>query len=127
MKLLLDTHAFLFALGEPALLTARTRKMLLDPEIERWVSAVSLWEIAIKIQIGKLGMPSDGQFYVKGLDDLQARVLPVEARHSLAIFDMPLHHRDTFDRLLIAQARADGLTLISRDQAFSAYDVQTMW
>jgi len=127
VKLLLDTHAFLFALGEPALLTARTRKMLLDPEIERWVSAVSLWEIAIKVQIGKLQMPSDGQFYLKGLDDLQARVMPVEARHSLAVFDMPFHHRDPFDRLLIAQARADDLTLISRDQVFSAYDVQTVW
>ena len=127
MNLLLDTHTFLWALSKPHMLTEKTRKLLLDSSTSRWVSSVTLWEIAIKVQIGKIDMPIDRQFYLRKLDDLEARPLPVELRHSLAVFELPPHHRDPFDRLLIAQAREDGLTIATRDQAFSAYDVETVW
>lgn len=125
--LLLDTHAFLWAIQQPELLSAKVRDLLLDPEVERWVSVASFWEIAAKVQIGKLSMPAEKTFYVEELSQLHAKPLPIGLRHTLALFDLPLHHRDPFDRLLIAQAREDGLTLVTRDDALQAYDVETLW
>ena len=127
MKLLLDTHTFLFAIDRPNQLSPRMRRLLADPQVERWVSAVSLWEIAVKIHAGKLAMPLDRSYYIENLAALGARVLPVEFRHSLALLQLPVHHGDPFDRLLIAQAREEGLTLASRDGAFGAYDVVCIW
>jgi PIN domain nuclease of toxin-antitoxin system len=127
VKLLLDTHAFLFAIAEPELLTAKTRRLLASHETERWVSVVSLWEIAIKVQIGKLPMPLDQSFYMRHLQALKAQALVVSIQHSLAFMALPLHHRDPFDRLLIAQASQEGLTLVSRDVAFKPYGVATVW
>jgi PIN domain nuclease of toxin-antitoxin system len=127
MRLLLDTHAFLFAISSPELLTAKGRRLLTNPDVERWVSAVSLWEIAIKIHIGKLAMPLDRSFCAQHLQALSAQTLAVDLRHSLALFGLPLHHRDPFDRLLIAQAREEGLTLMTRDETFKDYEVETVW
>jgi PIN domain nuclease of toxin-antitoxin system len=127
VNLLLDTHTFLWALGEPNLLSERVRELLLDSATHRWVSSVTLWEIAIKVQIGKLDMPMDRQFYLRKLDDLEARPLAVDLRHSLAMFELPPHHRDPFDRLLIAQAREDGLTIVTRDREFARYEVEIVW
>lgn len=127
MKLLLDTHAFLFAIAEPEKLSARVRKWLSDPAIPRSISAASFWEIAIKVQIGKLMLPLDRGFFLKQIEYLQATVVPVELRHCLALLALPFHHRDPFDRLLIAQALEDGFTLVTRDRAFGAYRVNTVW
>ena len=127
MRLLLDTHAFLFAISSPELLTAKGRRLLTDPEIQRWVSVVSLWEIAIKIHIGKLAMPLDRSFYAQHLRALNAQTLAVHLGHSLALFGLPQHHCDPFDRLLIAQAREEGLTLVTRDEAFEDYEVDSIW
>jgi PIN domain nuclease of toxin-antitoxin system len=124
---LLDTHAFLFAIAEPQLLTAKTRRLLASLEVERWVSVVSLWEIAIKTQIGKLAMPLEESFYIRQLQALKSQTLTVNLRHSLTLMRLPLHHRDPFDRLLIAQAIEEGLTLVTRDTAFRAYGVATVW
>ena len=127
MRLLLDTHAFLFAIAEPEQLTTKTRRLLTNPSVERWVSAVSLWEIAVKVHIGKLAMPLDRAFYLRHMEALQAKTLAVSLQHSFALLELPLHHRDPFDRLLIAQAREEGLTLVTRDTAFQAYDVARVW
>jgi PIN domain nuclease of toxin-antitoxin system len=127
MRLLLDTHAFLFAISSPELLTAKGRRLLTNPDVERWVSPVSLWEIAIKVHIGKLVMPLEGSFYAQHLRALSAQTLAVDLRHSLALLGLPLHHRDPFDRLLIAQAREEGLTLMTRDETFKDYEVETVW
>jgi PIN domain nuclease of toxin-antitoxin system len=127
LKLLLDTHAFLFAIAEPELLTAKTRRLLTNPSVERWVSAVSLCEIAVKVHIGKLAMPLDRAFYTQHLQALKANTLAVSLQHSLALLELPLHHRDPFDRLLIAQAREEGLTLVTRDIVFGAYKVAKVW
>jgi PIN domain nuclease of toxin-antitoxin system len=124
---LLDTHTFLYAIRDPQKLTPRMRKLLTDSAIPRWVSVVSLWEIAIKVRIGRLSMPGDQAFYQRHLGHLRAQALPVELRHSLAMFELPLHHKDPFDRLLIAQARAEDLTLATRDAAFAAYALPTIW
>jgi PIN domain nuclease of toxin-antitoxin system len=127
VRLLLDTHAFLFAIAEPEVLSAKSRRLLASAEVERWVSVVSLWEIAVKVQIGKLAMPLEQSFYMRHLRSLNTQTLAVSLQHSLALMALPLHHRDPFDRLLIAQAKEDGLTLVTRDAAFKAYGVTTVW
>jgi PIN domain nuclease of toxin-antitoxin system len=127
VRVLLDTHALVYAFSQPELLSPKVRRLLQDPEIERWVSVVSLWEMAIKVQIGKLSLPLDTAYYYRNLEALGARTLGVTVEHSLALLRLPLHHRDPFDRLLIAQATEENLTLVSRDKAFRAYDVARVW
>ena len=117
----------MYAFSEPELLTPKVRRLLEDPEVERWVSVISLWEIAIKVQIGKLSLPLDTAYYYRNLEALRARTLAVNAEHSLALLSLPLHHRDPFDRLLIAQARVEGLTLLTRDRTFRKYGVEALW
>jgi len=127
VKLLLDTHAFLYAIGEPERLPATVRALLAEPGVERYISVVSLWEIAVKIQIGKLPLPPEPAFYQEHSRALQATFLPVGPRHTFELFQLPMLHRDPFDRLLAAQARVDGLTIVTRDAAVAAYDVVTVW
>ena len=127
MRVLLDTHALVYAFSQPELLSPKVLRLLQDSEIERWVSVVSLWEIAIKVQIGKLSLPLDAAYYYRNLEALGARKLGVTVGHSLALLRLPLHHRDPFDRLLIAQATEENLTLVSRERAFRAYDVPRIW
>ena len=127
MKLLLDTHAFLFAINEPKLLSPKVAALLCDPNVPRWLSAVSLWEIAVKIQIGKLDLPPDCEFYLRHSRALKAQMLDVSSRHSLGLFDLPLHHKDPFDRMLVAQARAEDMTLVTLDPLIRRYDVRTIW
>jgi PIN domain nuclease of toxin-antitoxin system len=123
----LDTNAFLFAINPTGKLGKSVFALLENPDTERWVSSVSLWEIATKVQIGKLPLPVDPVFYTTHLEKLGARVLPLEMRHSMELFRLPLHHRDPFDRMLIAQARVEGLTLASNDRLFEAYQVPRCW
>ena len=127
MKLLLDTNALIYALDKPEQLPPRLAELLLDPEVERWASSVSLWEIATKVQIGKLMLPTEPVYYESNLRALAAGLMPLEMRHSMELFHLPLHHRDPFDRMLIAQARVEGLTLASNDRVFAAYDVPQIW
>ncbi|MFN0106506.1 MAG: type II toxin-antitoxin system VapC family toxin [Bryobacteraceae bacterium] len=127
MKLLLDTHAFLFAIGQPERLSSAVRDALIDPDLPRWVSAVSLWEIAVKIQIGKLELPAAPAYYREHIRRLRANVLAVEARHSFELFRLPPLHKDPFDRLLVAQARGDEMTLVTRDESIGRYSVPVLW
>ena len=127
MKVLLDTHAFLYAINEPERLSSKVVNVLLDPSVPRWLSAISLWEIAVKIQIGKLNMPRESAYYLKHLQQLKAQVLDVGSRHSLGVFDLPMHHKDPFDRMLIAQAREEKMVLITKDPVIRQYEVETLW
>ena len=127
MELLLDTHTFLWAIGEPQLLSPRVRELLLNPGTRRWVSAISLWEIAVKIQARKLVLPTEPRFYLEHARQLGASILSATAAHCLGVLELPLHHRDPFDRLLISQARLEGLTLATRDREFAAYEVARLW
>lgn len=127
MSYLLDTHAFLYAFDRPEALGAGARAALLDASSRRFVSAISLWEIAIKVKLGKLILPTDESYYWTQLQALNATLLSVEARHCFTLFHLPLHHRDPFDRLLIAQAKTEGLTIVTQDRAFAAYGVETVW
>jgi PIN domain nuclease of toxin-antitoxin system len=127
VRVLLDTHTFLFAINPVERLPLRVKELLLDAEVERLVSVVTVWEIATKIRIGKLDLPENAHFYSTHIRALGAKVLPVELAHSFALFSLPLHHRDPFDRMLIAQAKAEDLTVLTQDAAFPPYDVPVLW
>ncbi|MEM8558406.1 MAG: type II toxin-antitoxin system VapC family toxin [Bacteroidota bacterium] len=128
MSLLFDTHTFLWWATEPTRLSDAAHRALSSDANATFLSVVVLWEIQIKVQIGKLSLTMPLSDLVN--EQCAANgfvVLPVEPRHVYALDALPLHHRDPFDRLLLAQAEADGLTLVSRDGAFSPYGVSTLW
>ncbi|MFM9064257.1 MAG: type II toxin-antitoxin system VapC family toxin [Pirellula sp.] len=120
MTLLLDTHVFLWWLDDPSLLADSARKALADGKILVYVSAAVAWEIAIKRSLGKLDAPEDLEAAMAANRFLS---LPVTVSHALAVATLPDHHRDPFDRLLIAQARYEGFQLVSRDPFIKQYEV----
>lgn len=127
MKLLLDTHALLWWLLDDPALPAPPRRAIVRAETV-FVSAASVWEIAIKQRLGKLPELAIAATELPGLiRDSRFMPLPVDERHAAAVAALPLHHRDPFDHLLIAQALIGQLTLVSRDRQFAAYGVKLRW
>ena len=123
-RLLLDTHAFLWWLSDDPTLSETTRAVMADPTTFVHVSAATIWEIAIKSNLGRLDTDNTDmalEIVANGFIEL-----PMTARHAYAAGWLPRHHDDPFDRMLIAQAQAESLTLVSRDAAFNAYDVTLM-
>jgi PIN domain nuclease of toxin-antitoxin system len=128
MRLLLDTHALLWFLTNDPKLSAAANRALADLVNERWLSPISLLEIALKVKIGKLPLQSPfGLLFPAQLTANDIHLLPIESAHIEPLATMPLHHRDPFDRLLAATALVDGLTLISADTAFDAYGLARLW
>jgi PIN domain nuclease of toxin-antitoxin system len=128
MRLLLDTHAFLwFVLGD-AQLSSTARSYLLDSAHAKLISPASYWEIAIKVSIGKytLNVPYE-LFTQRGIEGNGFEILPIELKHTVALTTLPFHHRDPFDRLLIAQAMAEHIPIISNDPAFDTYPITRLW
>jgi len=125
MRLLLDTHALLWALSTPTRLPSAVVMALRDPAHEIYVSSASVWEISIKVELGKIA--ADVDEVVQHVREVAFHELPITFLHSIRVRSIPAHHRDPFDRLLIAQALEDGLTIVTRDTAFAAYRVPTMW
>ncbi len=128
MKLLLDTHAFLwFVLGDKKL-SAAALAQILDPANEKFVSPATYWELAIKVSLGKyvLNEPYE-EFMRRGLVGNGFRVLPIEPRHTAALVGLPFHHRDPFDRLLVAQALVEQVPVVSADAELDAYSVKRIW
>ncbi|HVE97312.1 MAG TPA: type II toxin-antitoxin system VapC family toxin [Pseudonocardiaceae bacterium] len=120
MRLLLDSQVVLWSLDSPERLPTEVVTAITDPANSVDVSVASLWELAIKQSVGKLKVDGDLREHLT----LQSfSELPVLGEHALAVRDLPLHHRDPFDRLLIAQAMCEGLTVVTSDRAFAAYDV----
>ncbi len=119
MKLLLDTHVLLWWLQDPALLSERARDAIEDGENLVFVSAAVAWEIGIKRALGKL-QAGDLE---EAIRENRFLPLPVTVAHALAVEKLPTHHRDPFDRMLVAQAEQDGLTLVSRDSEIQRYPV----
>lgn len=127
MRLLLDTHVFLWAVLRSNRLNASARQAIANVSNEAFVSAVSTWEIAIKLSIGKLELPGDAPLYVEQrMHDAGFTELPITQRHTLAVHGLPRHHHDPFDRLLVAQAQLEGLTIVTSDTAMTRYDVRTL-
>lgn len=128
MKLLLDTHVFLWWANEPERLSETALAALTDPANQLLLSVAAAWEMQIKIQVGKLRLNGSlKQLIAKQQRTNGIQLLPVELSRVLALTPLPLHHRDPFDRLMIAQALDEGLTLVSADSAFSAYAAPTLW
>jgi PIN domain nuclease of toxin-antitoxin system len=126
VRQLLDTHTFLwFVMGNPRI-TAKLRAQIEDNE--NFVSIVSVWEIAIKYGIGKLSLQlSFDDFIDQQIAPNGIQLLDIKLEHLKVVAALPLHHRDPFDRLIIAQAMAEDIVLISADSVFSLYPVQIMW
>ncbi len=126
MKVLLDTHAFLWAVIDEERLSPRVRSLMASSEL--WWSVVSLWEAIQKAQIGKLSLPLPaGPFLTGELSSNHVRLLPVNLSHVLRVESLPLHHRDPFDRLLIAQSIEEGWPIITADPWFARYPVDVIW
>jgi PIN domain nuclease of toxin-antitoxin system len=128
VRLLLDTHTLLWFLANDIRLTLIAKAAIEDVANERWLSPISLLEIAIKVRIGKLPLPAP--FAVMFPADLLAadiHLLPMEPRQIEPLTTLPMHHKDPFDRLIAATALVEGLTLVSADPAFDAYGVTRLW
>ena len=118
MRLLLDTHILLWWLANSASLSDRARELIADPDNAVFVSAVSLWEIRLKQSLGKLQLPSDFEERLAG-ESFES--LPLLAAHAREVASLPWHHRDPFDRMLIAQARVAELALLTADETAALY------
>ena len=121
MRLLLDTHILLWALDQPARLDSGTRALLEDPANEVLFSAASIWEIAIKVRLGRADFPVRPDAIAQAARDTGFTELPVRADAAARVADMPLHHRDPFDRLLVAQAMAEPMRLYTADPLLPPY------
>ena len=127
MKFLLDTHCWLWLQTERSRFTTDLLETLADPAAQRYLSAASVWEIAIKYAVGKLPLPEPPAIYVPERMRLSRfSALAITHVHALAVAVLPPHHRDPFDRVLIAQAQVEGLTLVTADAMFEAYGVDTV-
>jgi PIN domain nuclease of toxin-antitoxin system len=123
-RYLIDTHVWLWMQSQPDRLSVETRAMVQDVRISILFSAASAWEIAIKYRLGKLALPEPPASYVPDrMRRSGTSPLPVDHAHTLRTAELPDHHRDPFDRVLVAQAQLLGLAIITADDQFSAYDV----
>jgi PIN domain nuclease of toxin-antitoxin system len=128
VRLLLDSHTLLWAVDDPTRLGAMAAAALQDPANDLTVSAATVWELAIKVGLGKLTLSQPYLSWMnRALADLGASILPITVESADAMSALPSHHRDPFDRLLIAQAGLEGLILISADTRFDAYGVNRLW
>lgn len=124
MRLLVDSHVLLWhLLDDPRLTPGPTAKIEAD-DVEVLVSVASFWEIAIKAALGKLEVPED---LPRRVEEFGFEPLAIAVEHAWAVRRLPNHHRDPFDRLLIAQAQVEGLSILTADPAFDGYDVKVVW
>jgi PIN domain nuclease of toxin-antitoxin system len=121
MKLLLETHLLLWAAGEPRRLSRKTRTLIDDPDNELLFSAASLWEVAIKRGLGRADFQVDARLLRRGLLDNGYSELPISSDHVVATESLPAIHKDPFDRILVAQATVEGVTLLTVDPMVSQY------
>lgn len=126
MNLLLDTHVALWAIADSPALPAAGRALIADPGNEVWVSAVSVWEIAIKHALGRGDMPVSGEEALQWFGEAGYRLLSITPAHAAAVGALPPHHQDPFDRLLVAQARAEPLRLVTHDAAVARYGAEIL-
>jgi PIN domain nuclease of toxin-antitoxin system len=128
MRLLLDTCTFLWLVGGSDQLSPRAREAYSDPANDVFLSAASAWEVAVKYRMGRLPLPNPPEVFVPaqraahGID-----MLPIDEEAALYVAKLPDQHRDPFDRMLVAQALAGGLTLLTPDEAIRQYPVRTLW
>ncbi len=128
VTVLLDTNALLWSLLEPHKLSAAALGTVQDPETVLLVSSASAWELSIKHKLGKLTSASAVlEDFPSHLKRLRATVLPISPEHALAAGALPLHHRDPFDRMLVAQAQHEHVAVVTNDELFDDYEVTVLW
>jgi PIN domain nuclease of toxin-antitoxin system len=126
MKVLLDTHTFLWALSDPNRLSARAREAIASSQ--RFWSVASIWEVLIKVQSGKLPMPLPASDYLTSkMSANGVKALPVRLDHVLRVGELPMHHRDPFDRILIAQSQQEKMPVVTSDAIFARYPIEVIW
>ena len=128
MKLLLDTHSFLWFVTNDAQLSARALALISDPANDVFISPATFWEVAIKVSIGKypLTVPFDS-FFTTALTANTISILPIEIRHAAMVAAMPMHHKDPFDRMIAAQSLVEQISVVSVDVALDSYGVIRLW
>jgi PIN domain nuclease of toxin-antitoxin system len=127
MNLLIDTHVFLWWDSQPEKIPSRTLSALEDPDNTVWLSLVSIWEVQIKTQMGKLALNQSLDSLVQQQQQNDIQLLPIKLNHILALQPLPYYHKDPFDRLLIAQSIAENLTCVSADSVFKQYNIPILW
>lgn len=128
MKFLLDTHTFLWWTLDDPQLSARARDAIGNGENEIYLSAASAWEIAIKAAKGRLILPDEPSAYLTSRMNLyRFHPMPIQVNHALRVFDLPAHHHDPFDRLLVAQSQLEELPLLTADPEIQKYPVEVIW
>jgi PIN domain nuclease of toxin-antitoxin system len=128
MRLLLDTHALLWFLMDDPKLSSKAKVAIADPTNECFLSPASLVEIALKVRLGKLTLHAPfATLFPAELSAKDIQLLPLESHHIEPLTTLPLHHKDPFDRLIAVAALVEGLTLVSKDQAFDAYGLSRLW
>src|SRR5262245_54995608 len=128
MRVLLDTQVWIWMRNAPTRLSARTRRILTNERNELVLSAATPWEIAVKVSLGKLKLPCSVEEFVS-TRAAATRVTPppITQIHAIASAELPLHHGDPFDRVLVAQSRLEGIPLVSNDEVFERYDNEVIW
>jgi PIN domain nuclease of toxin-antitoxin system len=123
LRLLIDSNAFIWMVSRPAELSSSARQAVVDTANERFVSIAAIWEISIKLSNGKLTLPGTLE---QSIDGMAATLLPITLPHIKRAQSLPFHHRDPFDRMMIAQAMEEGLTIVTRDRIFAFYNVSVL-
>ena len=128
MRLLVDAHAVIWAVDDPSKLGPQAATALQDPGNDLLLSAGTIWEIAIKVGLGKLSLSmSYREWMQRAIVDLALTVLPITVEHAEIQGSLPRHHGDPFDRLLVAQAQVENITLVSADPGFDPYGIKRLW
>lgn len=128
MRALLDTHVFLWWILDDPHLPERIRDIIADSSTELYLSAASCWEIAIKAGLGQIRLPVRPETFIADQMSINTIAsLPVEAGHALHVFTLPMHHRDPFDRMIVAQSQLERLPVITADPLIGKYKVKTIW
>ena len=128
MKILIDTHALLWIISDSRQLSKKAKEFFFDPKNKLFFSAASFWEISIKISLGKLQLKDNWPKQIeKELDYNGIAWLPIEKKHCIKVAELPFHHRDPFDRLLISQSIVEKMALMSADNKIALYDINIIW
>ena len=127
MNILIDTHAFMWFVNGDAHLGTNARQRIENPDNTNYMSVGSLWEIAIKINIGKLTVSYPYDTVIQQIEENEIELLPIKFIHTQQLIDLPLHHRNPFDRLIIAQAMAENMVVVTKDENFNCYPIEIIW
>ena len=128
MRILLDTHTVLWWVDGSDQLSTLARDLMSDPQTSNLLSVITMWEVAIKYHLGRLRIPGTPEEFFSSLtQELDLIVLPIEKAYAFTAASLPLHHRDPFDRMLIAQATIENVPILSSDNHLTRYPVQVLW